>query len=898
MKAPDPNPHGQTDKPPRWAERLLLGLHPAETLEEVQGDLDELYAYWHQRAGNSQATLRYVLNVVSVLPPFVRRRPQKVQYPQPPLFHPAMFRNYLKIALRNLWKRKGYAAINVVGLSVAFCICVFLFLTAYLQLTFDSFHQDGDRIFKAYLFLNDPERPIRNGTMSLPVVPALKADYPEIEAATRIASGRKSLVEVNGKYVDKMISLTDPDFLKIFSFPLIKGTRETALRDLSSIVISQNMASTLFGTEDPMGKPVQVGSDSDKKRYIVSGVIGDAPYNSSVQYDALVRIENAADYQANKDVWYANSLAVFLKLPAQVNQSAFETRLKAFTRKYYQASLEELTKKGAQADARGDRVAVRLQKLSNIHFDRDIADGKGTPLAAVYVLLGIGLFILLIACINFINLNIAQSFTRAREVGVRKSLGALKNQLFVQIWGESIFICLIGFVVGLLLTYLLFPLFNATFAARITFDHVLQPGFMGLILAVFMLVTLVAGGYPSWRMARFNAVEVLKGKVSLKRPGLLRNSLIVTQFAMASLLACCTVIALQQVSYLRTRPLGFTKEEVISIPVGNQANGRQVLQRLRNKLATDPTVLAITGTDVNLGRGKDHVSSRSSIGFTFKGRKVSTDWLLIDYDYLKTLDIKLLAGREFNPAYAADSVNRVVITESMAKMLGEANPVGTFFRDDSDTTGAKSQIIGVVSDFHLYSLTDQMKPITMHLSHSDPIRYIFVRVAPRSLAASMDKLQQVWSEVAPQAEFMGSFLDENVNDWYQSEEMLSKLFSLASGIAILLSCLGLFAIALMVIEQRTKEIGIRKVMGASVPGIIVVLSRDFVKLVLIALVISIPLAWFSMHTWLANYAEHIEISAWVFVLVSVAALLIALATVSFHSIKAALVNPVKSLRSE
>ncbi|KAA9350048.1 FtsX-like permease family protein [Larkinella humicola] len=810
-----------------------------------------------------------------------------------------MLRNYLKIAFRNLWKSKSYAAINVVGLSVAFCICVFLFLTSYLQLTYDSFHQDGDRIFKTYLFSNDPEKATRSANMPLPFVPALKADYPELEAATRIMSGRKSLVEAKGKYFDKLLLHTDQDFLKLFSFPFLKGNREIALRDLSSIVLSENMATAIFGTENPMGKTVLVGRDADQKQYVVTGVIGDAPYNnSSIQYDALVRIENAPNYQNNKDQWNGHFYTVYLKLPPQVDQASFENRLKPFAQKYFSGALKDLKEKKAQPDQRGDLFAIRLQQLSKVHFDRDIAGGKGTPIAIVYTLLGMAFFILLIACINFINLSIARSFTRAREVGVRKSLGALKNQLFVQIWGESTLLCLMGFLAGILLTYLLMPQFNATFDARLKLEYMLKPDFVGLILGVFTLVTFVAGGYPAWQMARFNAVEVLKGKLSMKRPGILRNSLIVTQFAMSCLLACCTIIAAQQVDHLRTRPLGFEKEQVISIPVGNQVDGRQVLGRLRNKLATDPAVLAVTGTSVNIGRGRDRVSSRTSLGFKYKGKDVATDILLVDYDYLKTLNIKPVAGRDFNRSYSTDSVNRIIITESMAKMLGEPKPVGLFMGEDEDTTGTKSEIIGVIPDFHLYSLADENRPITMHLSHSETIHYIFIRVTPQSLAGSMEKLKAVWQEVAPQSEFMGTFMDANVDAWYQNEEQMAKICSLASGIAILLSCLGLFAVAMMVIEQRTKEIGIRKVMGASIPNIIVVLSRDFVKLVLIALLIALPIAWFLMNTWLDNYRERIQISLWVFAGVSLSALLIALATVSFQTIKAALVNPVKSLRSE
>ncbi|MGF7217241.1 ABC-type antimicrobial peptide transport system permease subunit [Spirosoma lacussanchae] len=808
-----------------------------------------------------------------------------------------MLTNYLKTALRNLWRNRGYAAINVVGLGVAFCISTFLLLMAYLHLTFDSFHQDGDRIFQAYLFSNDPEKPTKSGNMPLPFAPALQADFPELEA-TRIMAGRKSLVEANGKYYDKLINFTDPAFLNIFSFPLLAGNRATALRELSSIVISENMAKDLFGATNPVGKRLRMGNDGRQKDYVVTGVVADVPDNSSVRFDALARIENAPNYQDDKDRWEANSHTVFVKLPAQVDQVAFEDRLKSFAQKYYQGAIEELKKKRSQPDARGDVFAVRLQKLANVHFNRDLSDSKGTPIAVIYVLMGMAFFILAIACINFINLSIARSFTRAREIGVRKSLGALKSSLFVQIWSESGLVCVAGFVAGAVLAYLLMPAFNAQFGAKLQLANALQPGFIALCGFVIALVTLVAGGYPAWQMARFNTVEVLKGNVTTKRPGVLRNALIVTQFTLSCLLVCCTVIAFQQVWHLRQSPLGFDKEQVISIPVGTQVDGRQVLQRLRNKLANDPTVLSLTGTGINLGKGKDRVSSRSTVGYTNKGRKILTDVLMIDYDYLKTLRIKLLAGRDFNRAYASDSTNRVIVTQSMANMMGVANPVGMLLGDDDDTTGTKSQIIGVVPDFRLYSVADNANPITMYLSATEPIHYVFVRVAPQSLAGAMEKLQNVWAEVAPQSEFMGSFLDENVDAWYQNEEQLSQILSLASGVAILLSCIGLFAIALLMVEQRTKEIGIRKVMGASIPGIVLMLSRGFVRLVLIALCIAVPLAWFGMQTWLNNYSYRIDISPWVFIGVGLSAVLIALATVSFQSIKAALMNPVKSLRSE
>lgn len=885
-----------TPRPPRLADRLLGWFCAPHLLEEVQGDLHEEFDYQVQRVGLPKARLRYWRDVLGFAKPFAIKRKQ-TSFSQPPLLHFPMLRSYLTIALRTLWRSKGYTAINVVGLSVAFCTSLFLLLMAYLQLTYDDFHADGERIFQTYFFANDPEGATRNASMPLPLMPALKAEYPEVEAAVRVMTVRKSLIEYQGKYLDKQVYFTDPDFTRMFSFPLLKGSRETALNGLSSMLVSEDLARALFGEEDPIGKQLTVTNDGNRRSYVVTGVLANPPYNSSIFYEALVRIENLPGYHDQSDRWENYSHRVFVKLAPGASKEAFEKRLKPFTRKYFPNNLEELKSKGARPDARGDRFAVRLQQLSDVHLDREISDGKGGSMALIYMLAGIAVFVLLIACINFINLSVARSFTRAREVGVRKTLGALKGQLFTQVWGESVLIYLVGLVVGALLAYLLLPAFNASFNARLDLSYVVQPAFLALMLGMFAAVTLLAGGYPAWQMTKFNPVAVLKGKVSLKRPGLLRNALLVVQFGISSLFACCTVVALQQLDYLRSQPLGFEKEQVVSIPVGNHANGRQVLQRLRDKLAADPAVLAVTGSGVNLGKGKDRVTVRSVVGFTYQGRKVASDWLVVDYDYLKTLDIKLLAGREFDPAYASDSVGRVIITESMAKMLGEKDPVGKVFGDDDDP-GTKYQVIGVVPNFALYSVTDESLPITMRLSHTDAIHYVFVRVAPQSLAGAMDKLQRAWKEVAPQTEFMGSFLDQNVDAWYEEEERLSQVFSLAAGITIVLSCLGLFAVALLVIEQRTKEIGIRKVLGASVPGIVFTLSKGFVRLTLIALAVALPLAWLGLRQWLTHYPVRTEISPWVFAGVGVAALLIALGTVSFHSIKAALANPVKALRSE
>ncbi len=878
-------------EPPRLADKLLEWFCAPHLLEELQGDLHEEFYYQVNLVGVRRARLRYFRDVIGFIRPFALKRTSTL-YPASPLLQLDMFKNYLTIALRNLWRNKGYATINITGLSVAFCICTFLFLTAHFQLSFDSFHQHKDRVFQTYFFGNDPEKAWWGNGMPLPLTPTLKAEYDEIEGAARIVHIGRSLVEYKGKSVEKDVVLTDPDFFNLFSFPLIKGNGANALRDLSSIVMSESMAGVVFGKEDPVGKVVQLGTEGKQKGYIVTGIIADAPANSSIGYDALIRVENAPNYQKSQNQWDAFFLQTFIKLAPEVNKKAFENSLKPFTTKYLAEEVWRLQNKGAQPDKHGDIFAIRLVKLSTIHF------GPENNKASIYILLGIAFFILLIACFNFINLSIARCFTRAREVGVRKTLGALKGQLFVQIWGESTLLCLLGFVAGLLLTMILTPQFNAVFGAELSLVYMLQPGVIVLLFALFILVTLIAGGYPAWMMSKFNPVEVLKGKVSLKRPGVLRNSLLVTQFAMSILLACCTIIALQQDNYIRKIPLGFDKEQVISIPVGSKVNGKQALARMRNLLASEPTVVALSGTDINLGLGHDGVSSSSGYSFTYKGKEVSTSWLSIDYDYLKTLKIPLLAGREFDRTFPADSLSRVIITQSMANMLGEKDPVGKILKDDNDTIGKGSEVIGVVADFHLYSPTNELRPITINMSHMAPINYIFIRLATDNLPEAISKMEKAWKEVAPGTEFQGSFLDENIDNWYTEQERISQIFSIASAIAILLSCVGLFAIAMLVMEQRTKEIGIRKVLGAGTASIILTLSKDFVKLIVLALAIAIPLAWFFMHEWLNQYPYRTEISVWIFAGVGVTAILITLLTVSFQSIKAALANPVKSLRSE
>lgn len=804
-----------------------------------------------------------------------------------------MFKNYLKIAWRNIRRNKLHSFINIAGLAVAFSIFILLFLTAYFHLSYDSFHTDKSQLFRTSRFSNRPQGSELSSNMPLPLSQALKTDIPDIEATVRVQMGMPENISYQDKNIERVITRSDPEFFKMFNFPITNGNTITALSGIQDIALSESTAKAIFGETDPIGKELKIGKKGEEKFFTVSALIKDCPRNSSIRFDAVARIESLADYNERKNNWSANSSNIFVKISKNSNQQIVENKLVPFVEKYYPDQIAQLKTEHPETLDTRELLSLNLTNIEDAHFSGE----KSAPLALIYAIMGLGIFILLIACFNFVNLNMAYSFKRSRELGVRKTLGAFKGQLFMQLWGEAFIVYFIGFIVGIGLAYQLLPAFITQFDIRgIQISTLFQPIFLAILLGVFLLVTLIAGGYPALKMTNFRLVEILKGNVSKKKPGILRNTLLVSQFAISSLLICVSLIAGQQLDFLKQKPIGFEREQVVSIPVGNLEDGRKVLARMRNELANDPTIVSITGAGSNLGRGRDRVTSRSTIGFNYNQNQISADWLLVDFDYLKTLQIPILKGRDFNQDYATDTINAVVVTESFVKAMGEAEPIGKFFGGEDNASG--SQIIGVVSDFNAYSPSENGLPIALHLSSTKAVNYIFLKVRSDNSLATMERLSSVWNKVTSNTVFNASFLNENLQAWYEEESTMTNIFGLASGIAIFLSCLGLFAISLMVIELRTKEIGIRKVMGASVKGIVSMVSFHFLKLVLLSLLIALPLAWFAMQSWIQNYMYRIEINPITFIWVGLLVIAVALATVSYHTIKAAIVNPVKSLRTE
>ncbi|WP_345952480.1 ABC transporter permease [Mucilaginibacter sp. PAMB04168] len=807
-----------------------------------------------------------------------------------------MIKNYLKIAWRNLWKGRVFNLMNIVGLSVAIACCTLIFLTVFYEFSYDRFHEKLENIYQVYNISNRPEGVEKTSSMSIPFAPALKAEYPAVKHITRSANAG-ALVKYGNKEVEQGVHFVDEDFLKMFTFPLLQGNVNTVFSGLNNVVITETAAKAIFGNEPALNKTVTLTIGNEEKPFVVSGVMKKLPSNSSLEFDMLVRFEHFPNYKTDVDRWDNRTHFVLVEFAEHYDPKVFSHQMKPFVTKHYTQDLDLLKREGAKPDADGDLFKLGIVPFATNHFNIDLGGVEGNSVSKTYPisLIVIGCFILIIACINFINLSVARGFTRAREVGVRKTLGAGKWQLLLQFWTETILVCLGATIVGLLICVLVIDQFKAIFKSKISLSMLAEPVHLAGILILFLAVTAIAGFYPALMMVRYKTVVVLKGDVSAGKPGKLRNTLLVIQFTLSTLLIICTIITWQQINYLSEKPLGYNKTEVLSIPVSRGITGEKALQRMRNELRNNTNVLGVSGAYLNMGRGNDGSSRTSILGFTVNDREIRTNIQRVDYDYAKTLDIKLVEGREFDPNFPGDST-AIIINESMARQLGGKNLLGSFLPMYDQQP--KAQIIGIVKNYNFKSLHEDIGSLTLTMDKGYTINYIFVKVKPASLIHAFDEIKESWHRQYPNTEFKGSWLNENTERQYLSERRLSGIFVSGAVLAIVISCVGLLAISIMMVLQRTKEIGIRKVLGANVAGIVLLLSRDFVKLVLLAAIISFPIAWWLMNKWLQGFAYRISIQWWVFVVSTILAIVLAFITISFQSIRAALANPVKSLRSE
>ena len=803
-----------------------------------------------------------------------------------------MFKNYFKVALRYLLRYKTYTVINLLGLSVGITCCILIMLFVRSEFSYDRFHTKADRIYRVWQEEKFQGEDFVNTITPLPMGPAMQSNLPEVEAMCRVYQ-TNTLIKIGDNSFNENVTMVDPSLFKIFDFKLLQGSRENPFPNNNSVIVTTAIAKKYFGNTNPIGKRFEMQLGNENKLFTIAGIAAPVPEESSIKYDILF------SYSNDKLVFSERKLHSWFNIFNETYVLLHKDASAANLAKKFPA----LLKQELGADYGSEEFYMNLQPLTSIHLDNALPEGI-QPISDPkysYILGLIGVLILLVACINFITLSIGRSTTRALEVGVRKALGAGRKQLIRQFWGEALIVTLTAVITGLVAAFFLLAPFNHLINRNLVFHF--DALFILFCLLLVTIIALIAGIYPAIILSGFKPVEVLKGKLSLKNnAGLFRKGLIVGQFVASIVMIICTVIIGRQMNYLQHKNLGYNKEQVIIVPTNkNRAEGFALAQLYKNELVKYPQVQSISASTFSFAE-----PSWAALGYSDDKKQFhSFAYNEVDASFIETMQIPIIQGRSFQPANAADTNNSIIVNEAFVKQYGIKDPVGKKFGKYSQ------QIIGVMKDFNYESLHTKIEPLVLSLQFDtiarqsnsvsfavSPQPRISVRMKAGNLQDNIAILKKAWQAVAPNQDFEYQFLDEKLAGAYTQEQKSATVVKIASALSIFIACMGLFGLATLTVTRRTKEIGIRKVLGANAIELVRLLSTDFVSLVVIAALIAFPVAWWAMQSWLADFAYRTTIEWWVFLVAGIASVTIALITISFQAIKAAMANPVKSLRTE
>jgi len=774
-----------------------------------------------------------------------------------------MLKNYIKTALRNIKKYKLYSFINIAGLAVGMACCILIFLWIQDEVSYDRFHDNKDRLYRVVSRLEGEW----TSTSPWAINDVLKRDFPEIVRSTRFRTFHfLTRHKENSFYED--VGFVDPDFLHMFSFPLLQGDPDTALSSKESVLITEETAQKYFRNQDPLGKILNVNNDTDLK---VTGILKDVPLNSTIQFDMLASVEILGEERLQ--TWALETQA-FVMLEKNVSLKDLRSKISGTTMKY-DKRIENKT------------VINDLQPISRMHL---FGLNEQGGILYIYIFSAIAVIILLIACINFINLTTAKSGNRAVEVGMRKVIGARRSHLIKQFFGEAVFISFIAFTLAMLLVSLFLSSFNHLTQKQLTFDPTQNITLILILLGIAFFTGIASGSYPALLFSSFTPIQALKesGSLSFKSP-VLRRVLVIFQFTVAVGLIFSSIILQRQMNYIRNKDLGFNRNHVLRLPMNQDI--QKHFEAFKQRLDSNSDILNITSasnTPLSIGNiNPVHWEGRSPDQYEV------INFAAVDYDYFKTFQMDFAEGRSFSRDFATDEQN-YIINEAAVRFTELESPIGKLF----SIWKREGRIIGVVKDFHSRSLHEEIRPVVFTLTHNWPHNYIFIRINPEKTTSALGSIESSWNQFAADYPFEYDFLDDIFDRQYQSDQRMGSIINDFTFLAIFLSCLGLFGLASYMAERRTKEIGIRKVLGATVSSVAFMLSKDFTRWVLIANAIAWPTAWYVMSQWMQNYAYRIHIRWWMFLLAGGLALFIALLTVGYHSVRAATANPADSLRYE
>ncbi len=806
-----------------------------------------------------------------------------------------MLKNYIKTAFRSLTKNKEFTAINVLGLALGLATCLLIVLYVVDELSYDRYNTKADRVYRVNEDLKLGNNNVLYAVCMPPLAQTLKNDFPEVEDAVRLKqSGGFHVQKGDESILEYGTVFADPSLFNVFTLPMIQGNPATALKEPNSVVLTESTAKKYFNTTNAVGQTLKIDNN---QLLNVTGVIKDIPKQSHFNFDFFVSMSTWPDSKSNQ--WLRSDYNTYILFRKGTNTQAFEKKLPAFLYKYSNGEMQASLHLTMDAfEKSGSYFRLNLIPLLDIHLhsNRDSELSHNGTVQYVYIFSAIALFILVIACINFMNLSTARSANRAREVGVRKVLGSPRKYLIAQFLTESVLVTLAAAFIAFAAVILLLPLFNFVSGKQLMLNSQTLAWILPTLLVVVIVVGCLAGSYPALFLSAFKPINVLNGKIASGfKGGRLRSLLVVFQFSISIFLIIGTIVIYNQLNYIQTKDLGYKRDQVLIIDkafeLGNHA------QTFKEQVKQLPGVVNATLT------GYLPTSQMRNSSIFFKDASADQKKAIfpqswnVDVDYIATLGMKMVSGRNFSNQMPTDSAG-LIINETAAKFLGFKDPLNkTLFRNmDGNVNHTKPyHIIGVVKDFNFSSLRENITPMVLLLN--EDMGYLSVKVKTSNLPALIDQMKSKWGSFTP-VHFQYSFMDQDFDAAYKAEQRTGTISMIFTALAIIIACLGLFGLAAYAAEQRTKEIGIRKILGASVSVIVKTLSIDFIRLVIISIVVATPIAWFLMNKWLQDFAYRINIQWWVLVLAGFAAVIIAIVTVSFQSIKAALANPVKSLRSE
>jgi len=806
-----------------------------------------------------------------------------------------MFRNYIKIALRNLWKNKSFSAINIFGLAIGLATAVLIILYVVDELSYDHYNKKADQIYRVDSDIRFGGNDLHLAVNSDPMGYILKKDYPQVEEYTRVyASSGSKLIKKGSQFIEEQhVAHVDSTFFNVFTLPAIDGDSRTALNEPNTVVITASAAKKYFGSVNAVGKVLEAG----KTPYKVTAVIKDVPRNSHFHIDFFFSMDNVKYGWGN---YLSHNFQTYIVLKEGTDYKAFEKNFAAIIDRYVLPQAKDFMQIGSMDDFKkaGNKLEYSLTPLLDIHLksDRFPELGTNSDIHYVYIFGAVALFVLLIACINFMNLSTARSANRAKEVGIRKVLGTERKTLILQFLVESTITVVIALLLAIGIATLVLPLFNNLAAKSLSIKDLLGVNILPFLIALPFIVGLLAGAYPALFLSRFRPITVLKGNASTGfRKSSFRSLLVVFQFTTSIVLILGTFIVYRQLNYIQTKNLGFNKGQVLIV------NGTGALGKNVNAFKNE--ILALQGVQSGTLSGYLPVSSSGRNDNTFSPEAVMNSkngvnmqrWA-VDHDYIGTMGMQIIKGRNFSKEFGSDS-SATLINEAAAKLFNFADPIGKkiYTHDDNNNMVAYT-VIGVVKNFHFESLRQNVGPLCMMLDRSTWLTSF--KVSTANIQGLIKQIETKWRAMAPDMPFSYRFLDDSFDEMYRAEQRVGTIAITFAILTIIIACLGLFGLVTYAAEQRVKEIGIRKVLGATLGNIVGMLSKDYLKLVLVAAIIAFPLSWYFMSKWLEDFAYRIHISWWNFLVAGCIALVIALITISFQAIKAALANPVKNLRTE